>query len=199
MKKIIFSAIAILLILCFVFISVISLPWLYIAVGILLSPSPPRPSVIYGEFHFLLEYELNGKVRVIDDTLVCKFDGFDMDEGRGKTRRWRDYFKNEQNNELYAYRIEDPNYNGYNYRKPSYDEIVLQNIDHYKIVFSVESAEYFLGDPNYIGASAMPYIQVYDVSTGYYKDPDQSKDFLDAYGFKILRWYCDPPIQNSFK
>jgi len=75
----------------------------------------------------------------------------------------------------------------------------LENIGIYKVVLSVGSAEYFLGEPEYKGIPEIPSIQVYDTSIGYYKDPTQSKEFLDGYNFKILDWYCDPPIEHNFK
>ena len=140
----------------------------------------------------------NNQKRILSDTYVCEFDGYSVDEGRGKVRRWKGYFKNEQQNELYAYRIEDSKYTGYNNKKPIYNQIVLQNIDRYKVVFSIAPPEYFLNEPDYKNTSQMPYIQVYDINTGYYKDEKQSKEFLNEQKFKILSWYCDAPIENTF-
>lgn len=165
-----------------------------------LPPNPPCPQIKHGEFSFKLEYELKDERKTIEDILICNFDGFDVNAlGGPKRRTWKEQYKNEQNNELYAFRIEDPNYNGYKYVEPKYNQIVLQNIDQYKIVFSTASAEYFLGEPEYKGTPEMPYIQVYDTSIGYYKDPEQSKEFLDELNFKVIEWYCDPPIKNTFK
>lgn len=198
-KKIFIVIIAIILLFVIGFLILIS-PWLILAVGLYLSPAPPKPEIKYGEFSFKLVYEISGEVRTIEDTIVCEFDGFNIDEGRGKTRRWKEHFKNEQNNELYAFRIEDPGYNGYKHSKPNYDHIVLQNIDHYKVVLSVADAKYFLGEPeNRRTEMIEPSIQVYDTSIGYYKDPIQSDEFLKEYNFKIISWYCDVPIENSFK
>ena len=111
-KKIFTVVIAIILLFVIGFLILIS-PWLILAAGLYLSPAPPKPEIKYGEFDFKLVYEISGEIRTVEDTIVCEFDGFNIDEGRGKTRRWKEYFKNEQNNELYAYRIEDPEYNGY--------------------------------------------------------------------------------------
>ncbi len=65
------------------------MPWLLLFIGIQLGPNPPRPEITYGEFPFRLEYEINGERKVIQDTLICKFDGFGSDEGRGKYRKWK--------------------------------------------------------------------------------------------------------------
>lgn len=157
--------------------------------GALFLPSPPKPEIKSAEFNFTLEYEISGEVRTLSDTLVCEFDGFSVDQGRGKTRKWKKYYKNVQNNELFDY----PSGN------PKYYQILLQNIEPYKIVLATASAEYFLGEPEYKGTPEMPYIQVYDTSTGYYQDPVQSEEFLKEYSFKVINWYCAPPIENSFK
>lgn len=52
------------------------------------TPAPPLPEITYGEFPFRLEYELNEELHVIEDTLIVEFDGFGMNEGIGRYRRW---------------------------------------------------------------------------------------------------------------
>lgn len=44
----------------------------------------------YGEFPFRLEYEINGRRELIEDTLIIKYKGIGIDEGRGKFRKWED-------------------------------------------------------------------------------------------------------------
>ena len=196
-KKIFIVIIAIILLFVIGILIFIS-PWLILAVGLYLSPAPPKPEIKYGEFNFKLVYEISGEVRTIDDTIVCEFDGFNIDEGRGKTRRWKEHFKNEQNNELYAFRMEYPE--EYKHSKPEKYNIVLQNIDHYKVLLIMADAEYFMGEPeNKQTGELEPTIQVYDKSVGYFKDPIQSDEFLKEYNFKIISWYCDSPIENHFK
>lgn len=53
----------------------------------LLQPNPPKPAIKYGEFPFKLEYELNGELIVIEDTLICEYDGIKMVGGQ-KERSW---------------------------------------------------------------------------------------------------------------
>lgn len=185
-KKIVTIAISMICVLAIGFLTLIS-PWLLLAVGLCFLPAPPKPEIRYGEFDFKLVYEINGEMRTVEDTIVCKFDGFHMDEGQGKTRRWKEEFKNEQKNDLYAFRVENPEYNEYRNREPDYNQIVLQNIDHYKVVLRVADAEYFLGEPENKRTTPLePSIQVYDKSTGYYKDPQQSDEFLNNYDFKVM-------------
>ena len=105
---------------------------------------------------------------------------------------------------MYAFRVEqidNPEFNEYkNGRKPDYNQIVLKNIDHYKVLLRVADAEYFLGEPDDKTPSPIePSIQVYDKSICYYKDPKQSEEFLEPHNFKVISWECDEPIKNTFK
>ena len=150
-KKIVMIIVALILV-CVIGILIIASPWIILAVGLWLSPAPPKPEITYGEFDFKLVYEIDGEIQTIEDTIICEFDGFNIDEASGKTRRWKEEFKNEQGNELYAFRVEqidNPEFNEYkNGRKPDYNQIVLKNIDHYKVLLSVADAEYFLDEPD---------------------------------------------------
>ena len=97
-KKGIILVVALVLV-CVIAASIIAAPWIMLAVGLWLSPAPPKPEITYGEFGFKLAYELDSELRTIEDTVICEFDGFNIDEARGKTRRWKECFKNEQGNE----------------------------------------------------------------------------------------------------
>lgn len=193
-----------LLLVCVTGFLIISSPWIIIAVGLWLSPAPPKPEITYGEFDFKLVYEIDGEIQTIEDTIICELDGFNIDEGRGKTRRWKEEFENKQNNELYAWRVEqidNLDFNEYKSgRKPDYNQIVLKNIDNYKVLLSVADAEYFLDEPENKRTSPIePSIQVYDKNICYYKDPEQSEEFLEPHNFKVNSWECDEPIVNTFK
>lgn len=65
------------------------MPWISIYLGIQSEPNSPSPTTKYGEFPFRLEYEIDGKRMVIQDTLICEYDGVGADEGRGKYRKWK--------------------------------------------------------------------------------------------------------------
>ena len=155
-----------------------------------LPPNPPRPKIKRGEFAFVLEYEISGERKVIEDTLICEFSGFEVNAvGGPKTRKWNNYYKNEHGYEIFTFRDE-----------PSrYTKIVMESIDTYKVLLSVGPAEYFLGEPEYYDIPEMPCIQVYDTSTEYYIDPVEREELLDELNFKVISWYCDKPIENRFK
>jgi len=69
-------------------ISLLFLPWVLIYVGNLFEKSPEKPVIRYGEFPFRLVYEINGRRELIEDTLIIKYKGVGIDEGRGKFRKW---------------------------------------------------------------------------------------------------------------
>ena len=193
-----------LILVCVICILIISSPWIMLAVRLWLSPAPPKPEITYGEFDFKLVCEIDGETQTIEDTIICEFDGFNIDEGRGKTRRWKENFENKQNNELYAWRVEqidNPDFNEYKGgRKPDYRYIVLKNIDDYKVLLSVAGAEYFLGEPeNRMTAPIEPGVSVYDKNTCYFIGPENTEEFLKEHNFKIDSWKCDDPIENTFK
>ena len=140
-------------------------PWTWIFLGIWFQPNPPKPDIKYGEF-----------------------DGFYVDEGRGKTRKWKYHFKNEQDHEIFVYD-----------RSPDFPKLVLENIDQYKIILGVATAEYFLAEPEYKWIPEMPYIDAYDTGVNQYLFQEEINELLDNHSFKVIDWYCDPPIENTFK
>jgi len=67
----------------------VALPWVAMFIyWTVLSPNPPMPEIRYGEFPFRLEYELNGESFIVEDTLICEFDGV-WNSGMGKYLQWK--------------------------------------------------------------------------------------------------------------
>lgn len=139
----------------------------------------PKPEVTSAEINFKLEYEIDGEKREVSDALICEFDGFSFDEGRGKKRRWKSHYKSmPEDNRLLIYKINEE----------------------YVVSLGVGTDEYFMADPdvNYIPNN--PYISIFNMKTGYYiSETLEEKKLFDQHGFKIISWYCDPPIENTFK
>jgi len=155
-----------------------------------LPPNPPSPKIKHGEFTFELKYCISGEEKIIKDKLLCDFEGFEVVAvGGPKTRKYSKRYENKNNYEIFQFK-----------NKSSVDsKIVLENIGKYKVFLDVASAEYFLGDPEYHMSSEMPYIQLYDTSTGYYIYPEQCQELLEEYNFIIVSWCCDYPVKNIFK
>lgn len=159
-----------------------------------LPPNPPKPNITYGEFNFVLDYSIHGVEEKISDTLMCKFEGFEVVIwGDSKTRVWSESLKNDNSYELFRFREND----GENTLK-NYSAICIKNIGEYKIVLDMPPAEWFLSEPTYLGSPDMPNIQVYDSKSGYYLYPEQRDRFLVENDFQVVEWYCDERIQNTF-
>lgn len=159
-----------------------------------LPPNPPKPKVTHGEFDFKLVYSIEGMTKEINDTLVCDFSGFEVIElGGDKTRVWIENLKNKNNYELFHFRDEERNT-----EMKTYSSICIEDVDKYKIVLRLPGAEWFLDEPTYKGTPDMPDIYVYDTTTRYYIDSESCDDLLHKHNFKIISWYCDKPIDNTF-
>ena len=159
-----------------------------------LPPNPPSPKIKYGEFKFQMIYSINGELKEVSDTLVCEFKGFEVIAiGDSKRRTWLENIKNENSYELFRFRDDEQKAD-----KITYSSICVENIGDYKVVLHLPKAEWFLGEPDYIGIPEMPLIQVYDTKTKYYLDPIQRDVFFKEHNFEIINWTCDNPIENYF-
>lgn len=85
MKKLFIITLSIVL----VIFGFLALPWTLIYVGIKMSPDPPPPEITYGKWPFRLEDKINGQRKVVEDTLICEYDGIGMNEGVGKYQKWK--------------------------------------------------------------------------------------------------------------
>ncbi|CAM3016916.1 hypothetical protein PASE110613_12560 [Paenibacillus sediminis] len=170
------------LLLVIAIVAFFSLPWILIFIGIQSQPNPPRPEITYGEFPFRLEYEIKGERKVIQDTLICEFDGFGADEGRGKYRKWKQ-------------RLASGNVSG--------DFVILEKLNELeKIGFYPGSADYYMNDSEWYKENNSSFPNAWlvknekgDVSGEDYLEEDQ---LFEKYHIKLISWEPSPPIKNSF-
>lgn len=155
----------------------IAWPWLAILIGIQLESNPPRPEVTYGEFPFRLEYEINGQRKVVQDTLICEYDGIGADEGRGKYRKWKQ-------------RLASGN-----------ERIILLKVSESKeIEFIPGSAEYYLGDSDSgKNDSSFPNAVIISRDGRFTTESGILADqLLKEYNIKLISWDASQPITNHF-
>lgn len=146
--------------------------------GIQLGPNPPKPEITYGEFPFRLVYEIDGQRKVIQDTLICEYDGVGANEGVGKFRRWKE-------------RLASGN-----------EQITLLHVnDKTEIYYPAGSAKYYMGDLEKYGK----YIPIFPDAGIIQKDGDTTWDsrisadeLLQKYHIKLIDWEIKPPIENRF-
>ena len=139
----------------------------------------PRPEIKEGEFDFALTYELDGEVKKIEGTYVCKFEGVSRALD-GVDRDWKGYIK-------------DHDYS------TSYD---IKTTDEGTIKVDLDiCAEFFMSDPNYQNMKSSddpkpePYV--------YIKSGDPANevtfDLYEGDDVKIISFEYDEPIENLYK
>ncbi len=157
----------------------LNLPWLLIYIGVESGPNPPAPDITYGEFPFRLEYELNGERIVIEDTVICEYDGIDSDEAQGKFRKWKA-------------RLASGGTEGD-------AKLILLKVDEAKqILYYPGTADFYMGDPytHYENNFSFPDAVIAE------KDSSSrlifANELLQKYHIKLISWNYSKPITNSF-
>ena len=151
----------------------------------------PKPEVTHGEFPFQLTYEINGETKVIEDTIVCEFDGFIVEGENGKYRKWKTSLNNG------------------NERLTLLDLRPLNEINEFgqtmlELSFYYGNAEYYMGDVDnnrQRGAQGLGRVSYHYQNTdgttggsGYGADVAYEK-----YKIRLINWECAPPIENTFR
>ena len=176
-----------------VIIMFFGLPWLLINLGIQAMPDPLKPKVARGEFPIRLEYEIDGQIVVIDDILLCEYDGFGANEGNGKYRKWK---KSLSDGREHITLLEHEN--AIPIREWKSDEIAIYQ----EIFFNPGAAGYYMGDTEQIKTNSVAfpdasYFEKYeDGST--MSGTIAAEELYDTFAIKLLDWACAQPIKNEF-
>lgn len=172
-----------------VFISTIATLVLFIILFIMgisgvFNSAPPTPKIKYGEFPFQLTYELDGKLYVYSDSIVCEYEGVERYGDGSKRRVWKTYAKS-TGDEWFRFLGDNQSEN-----IPSF-------------CFMVGNGEYYMGGERIHSSSEQSFEQVWYASQRpdgtiktYYYTSDQA---YEKFGFKFVSWECAPPIENEFK
>lgn len=161
-------------------------PWAVPWVGDIIIASPPKPKITYGEFPISVTYEVDGETKVVEDTVICEFDGIEMRGGAGKYRKWKSRLKS-GNESLTLLLVEQEGltvkiitfYGLPNYYMGDFEQ-------------SKEAYERVMADDRYLH-----YIQWENgVQTG---RSIPKEEVWEKYRLKVVSWEYSPPITNSFK
>jgi len=170
--------------------AVFNLPWLLLYVGINSLPNPPQPSITYGEFPFKLVYEIDGKQRVIEDTLICEYDGLGKNEGIGKYIKWKKSYASGNSQVLL---LNANNVKGIMYGK---EEVVNQ-----EVYYDPGPSEYYMGDDEYKGYEpSFPdasFLEKYSQGRSV-SGVIHANELLEKFHIKLISWESSPPIKNTF-
>lgn len=148
----------------------------------------PKPEITYGEFPFRLTYELNGETKVIEDIIVCEFDGFKVEGENGKYRKWKTYLKSGSE----RITLLDVRQLG---EKDDFNHTILE------LFFSYGNGEYYMGDEySQSKAEISTYVeymyQNVDGTIGY--SAFKAEEAYEKFNIRLISWEAAEPIQNTF-
>lgn len=153
------------------------------------------PKITEGEFPFVVEYEMNGEIYLIEDTVVCSFDGYDMSNEFSfiNTRTWHQYLKSGQEERRLFIEFE-----------PNTESVLTKgriNTES-RLILNYGFGGYYLGDPHYkTKKPCINYVETYKASekASYSMHTEMSEKQLEEYfGIKIIRFQFSKPIKNIF-
>lgn len=163
------------LLLALAFVAYLAVPWL---ISIQSEPNPPHPEITYGEFPFRLEYEINGERKVIQDTIICEYDGIGSNIGQGKYRKWKQ-------------RLASGNEN-----------ITLLKVDETKEIYYPDGgADYYMDDMGEYESfePIFPNAAIFETDgRSTHSGIISAEELLKQYNIKLISWEVSPPIKNSF-
>ena len=157
------------------------------------------PQIEMGEFPFVVEYEMNGETFIIEDTVVCEFDGYDPSALTfNKPRSWNDYLKSGEEEKRLFIELE-----------PNTESVLVDgriNIES-RVLLQYGEALYYMGDPRAKllvdkGQPMITYVEHFQIGPKSYQTTieELSNEELKKYfGIRIKRFEFSEPIKNEFK
>ena len=151
----------------------------------------PAPTITYGEFPFRLTYEVDGEIKVVEDTVICEFDGFKVVGESGKYRQWKERLKS-GNVEITLLDIRESG---------EINEIGQTMLELY---FFYGTAAYYMGDmdnPYARDAQTFEWVDyIYQNAEGKIGYSGYKADeAYEKYKIRLISWDASPPIENTFK
>ena len=150
---------------------------------------PPIPSITYGEFPFMLVYEINGQKITLKDILIIEHEGVGWNEGWGYYNRWKKYYKSSI---------------------VSSDQVITERdfilfdgfivgLGSTTITFKLGSANYYMGfeetDPFWIYEGIKPGDIV--ISNPKETRTISEEELLERFDIRIIERYISQPIAQS--
>lgn len=156
----------------------------------------PAPKITEGEFPFVLEYEMDGRRYIIEDTVVCTFDGYDLSDPfpfTNYSRTWEQSLKSGEEQKRLILELKD-----------NTESVLVKgrvNTES-KINLFYGSGGYYLGDPEDAErAPCINYVEEYKTSekVTHNEVTALTNEQLEEYfGIKIIRFEFSSPIENKF-
>ena len=154
------------------------------------------PSIENGEFPFRFVCKINGETHVIEDTVICEFDGFDYSAlALTKPRSWKEKLKSEDGRILIT-----EEYNTNSVLEPK------RINEKSEIVLCFGMGAYYMSDPNGTslihGKPHICYGETYSQGskiTHMDATPMSNARAKKLLGLEIIEWNFSEPIKNTFE
>lgn len=157
----------------------------------------PTPLIKNGEFPFVLEYELEGQRYIIEDTVVCSFDGHDLSNPFpivDYARSWEASLKSGDESKRLLIEF-----------APNTESVFVKgriNTESRVILF-YGSGGYYLGDPEHEDRYPyINYVEQYEESENASRVEFKElsvQELEDYFGIKLIRFEFSKPIKNTFE
>ena len=155
------------------------------------------PTITEGEFPFVFEYEIDGQRYLIEDTVVCRYNGYDESNPFPLVTRRRSWYEvlnsGEEGKRLMLHL-------GYNSESLLVEGRI--NVESY-VNFHYGFGGYYLGDPNCVNEGpCIRYVEHYKTSekvTHIKKTKLTNEQLEKLFGIKIIRFEFSKPIENTFE
>lgn len=154
------------------------------------------PTIEGGEFPFHFIYEFNGKTFNIEDTVVCKFSGFDQSAWFTKPRTWDEHLKS-GTKRISIISTENV---------PSVlNPARVNNNNRSEVWLDYGIGDYYMGEDMSGRTRNKPrvaYLEEYSESSNitHIEDtPLTEKQLKDYFGIKIIEFTFSKPIKNAYK
>lgn len=146
-------------------------------------PNPAKPEITHGEFPFRLVYEINGETKVVEDILICEYDGFGANAAIGKYRQWKSYLASGntritllKNEEIEIFYTPDINQHA--------AAVYMGDTEIYSSINEIFPNAWYTSD--YENKQVNAYII-------------SDEDMWKKYKLRLIDWEIAPSIQNIFK
>ncbi|MBQ2876136.1 MAG: hypothetical protein IJE25_03925 [Clostridia bacterium] len=155
------------------------------------------PQITEGEFPFVFEYELNGQRFLIEDTVVCRFEGYDLSNPFPFIPYSRTWFASLKSGEEEKRMIIE-------FDENTESALISGRVNiESRVHLFYGSGGYYLGDPE--DADRGPKIRY---TEKYQTGPKEStvtgtdlnyEQLEELFGIKVIRFEFSSPIENTFE
>lgn len=154
------------------------------------------PKITEGKFPFTVEFKINGETYIYEDTVVCRFVGYDDSAWFQKPRSW--FAKFESNDGYPTNILISKETDAKSVLVPSRTNKESQ------LMLSCGRGDYYMGESDFFELSkpCFYYHEKYqiDEKTEQWEQTVLTEEQLEEYfGLKIIRFQFSEPIQNEFK